>query len=469
MNLKNRKEKFEFGVDFQQLILQVTVTDNLRGPKIIKYYEDTYFTLIKHAVICELLKKYYKKKKKIASETILRENLRVFYQTNKLARSLTPDDKRDITNTISEIYQSIPPESDEIMDKCIQFARYVNFKNELENVDLSKYDSYTASANKILKALNIGREAAESMGTFIVSGMKDRAFNRDSEQSWPTPFWQLNRLFNSKGVGKGNVIMLMSEQKRFKTGSLINVAIGYLRMRKKVLYLDYENGEIALTTRVEQSIANVDQEAILKSKEDKRLMKMFRRYARLKSELVIKRMSAYNSDMNDVKAYMAEIKQTLGINFDVVIMDYGDLSGATTKVIDDTKRISDVYVDMKNLAFEEDLECIWTASHVKRDAYKRIGTKFQPGDVAKCIDKMSHLDLAIGIQESDEEKAAGVMRWEIILQRNGARDGQMFFWLNIEKQRLREFTKEQLDKYYKQIHQSNDDEKPIRKPKHGDI
>lgn len=460
-----KKEKFEFGIDFQKLILQLTVTDRVEGLKIIKYYEDSYFTLLSHATIAYLIKSFYKKKRRIPSESVLRENLRLYYRTREAA-NFTDQDKTEISNVIQEIYSQPVPDGDVIVEKCISFARYISFKSELENIDITKYDSYAAYADKLKKAQNIGEEAIENYGTFLVGGMHDRAYNRELMQSWPTPYWQLNRLLNSKGLGRANLIMLMSQQKRFKTGSLINIGLAYMKRRKKVLYIDLENGEQAITTRSEQSVGNVDQEDILSSVIDKKLMKVFRRYKRIGAEMIIKRMPAYKTTADDIGNLIDIYKVRFGLVIDILIVDYGDLLGAVSKVVDDTKRISDAYVDLKNLGVEKDLEAIYTASHVTTEAHKRTATRYVAGDVAKCRDKVSHVDMAIGVQESEIEMENGVMRWEIIEQRNGSRMGKVLFWVDIKKQRMVEFTKSEVDDYYEQLgHKNPDDDEKNIKPK----
>lgn len=453
----SKKIKFEFGTDFQELILQYTVTDKVNGKKALKLYDDSYFTLLHHAIIAFCLKKFFKKKSRIPSETVLRETLRVFYMGDKLSQNLNDDDKALIDKTITHIYSKNVPDGDVIMEKCRNFARFVAFKKEMENIDINNYDAYSAAAERLKKAQNIGSEDEENWGTFVVSGMQDRAHNRDKELSvFPTPYWQFNKLLNGGGTTKGNVVMLMSQAKRFKTGAMINLAIGYMRLRKKVLYIDFENGEDALTTRAEQSVLEVEQDSIIDGIEDKRLLKLFRKYRRVGAELVIKRFSSYRTTTTDIQVFVDEVKEKFGITFQVAFFDYGDLMGATTGQTDETNRINDAFVDLKNFADHNNLEACYTASHVKREAAKRRKTKYEQNDVAKCIDKVRHVDCIVGLQENDEEIESGVQRWEIVDQRNGMQYGNMLFWVDIAKQKLKEFTRGEVKKYREALGEDED-------------
>ena len=56
-------------------------------------------------------------------------------------------------------------------------------------------------------------------------------------------FGQLNKLGNGDGYPKNSLFVLIDRPKRRKTFALINIARGYLAMRKNVLYIDTENGK----------------------------------------------------------------------------------------------------------------------------------------------------------------------------------------------------------------------------------
>lgn len=447
MRKKNRN-KFEFGTDFQELILQHTVTDK-KGFKLLALYEDTYFDLIPHQVIAYGLKKYYKKYKSVPEQPYLSEFLRSIYQIdNKTFRDLTPTDKDTIGHILDKIYERPVANPEEVETKAINFARYVEFRSAMEDVDLNNFNSWESSIGKLKKANSIGTEIQENYGTFLVGGMPDRAHKRDSQSAvTPTPFWQFNQLLNSGGTGKGNVICFLSKEKSFKTGALINVARGYLKMRKKGFYVDLENGEIAITTRSEQSISNREQKDIQSGDLDNHLLKMMRKYKRIGGELVIKRFANLMTSCNDIQAWLDKLKQDFGITFDFGIIDYGLLLASNSGQTKEFDRVSEAFLDLKNLAEHNQLDALWTAAHTTREGNKRYGSKFQSTDIAKCMDITKHIDVLLGLQQNEDEEKGNVMRLEVIAQRNGMREGRMMFWVDIPKQRLVEFTHKQVKRY----------------------
>jgi hypothetical protein len=467
---KLKRVKFEFLPDFQELILQYTVTDP-KGYKVLELYEDSFFTLIPHSVIAYILKKYYKKNKNIPEQPYFREELRMGYQMDKILKlHLTDEDVNQIDEIVARIYSGPVKEPEVIVDKCVSFARYVKFKEELENVNINAYDSYEKSIEKLRQANNIGLDLENSYGTFLVSGMNDRAHKREATHGvHPTPFWQLNRLLNGGGTEYGNVFTILSTEKIFKTGALINVARGYLKMRKKGFYVDLENGEVAITIRNEQSIANVNRETIQQGLIDNKLLKLFRKYKRIGSELVIKKFPSLKTTTDSLRTWLDSLKRDYGFVPQFGIIDYGLLLGATSGKTDDTQRISDGFLDIKNLSTDYQLECLWTAAHTTRDGNKRLGTKFLPTDTAKCMDITKHIDALLGLQQNKEEKEAGVMRLEVLEQRNGMDNGKMLFWVDIPKQRMKEFNKTEIKEYMAQIREANPQDEPIKRKRKSDL
>ena len=463
------QNKFKFGIDFQELILQYIVTDN-SGFKVISFIDDNYFTLLYHQVIIYGIKKYYKKHKKIPEEVYLREFLRSVYERDRIFDTqLLKEDKEQISNIIRKIYLAPVVSPEEIVSKCVDFARYVKFKEELENVDIENFDSYEQAIDKLKSANNIGLSIEKDYGTFVIGGIGDRAYKRTaSNMINPTPFKQINKLLNSGGLARGSVICFMGKEKRFKTGMLINIAKGYLRMRKKVFYVDLENGEVAITTRTEQSLTKQTQEIITSESYDEKLIKLMRKYKRLGAELVIKRFPALNTTCTDISNWLSELERDFNLVFDIGIIDYGVLLASQSGKQDEFGRISDAFLDIKNLAETHKYEAIYTAAHITREGDKRTKTKYLSTDIAKCIDIPRHVDAVVGLQENENEQEAGVMRLEVIEQRNGMREGNALFWVDIPIQVATEFTKVEIKKYREEAGETETGTR-IRKPKTTDL
>jgi hypothetical protein len=211
---------------------------------------------------------------------------------------------------------------------------------------------------------------------------------------------------------------------------------------------------------------------------DDKLLKLMRRYKRLGGELFIKRMPAYTSTIADCQAVIDKEYSERGIKFDFAIFDYPDIMGAMSGQTEEVKRISDVYLDIKNFLDFNKMESGWTPSHTKANAQaqKHRATRYTQYDIAKCTDKIRHVDLALGLQESEEEIEANIIRLEVIEVRNG-KHGKVLFWIDWEKQQIREFAASELKDYnetYKiryEDHAPDEDRLrlPVRKERKNDL
>lgn len=463
---KKQKLKFQFGTDFQEQIIKFVVTDP-KGYIAINLIQDDYFTYIPHAIIYHAIKKYFNKRKKVPALPYLRETLRSLLDSGyKALANVTEQDRADVETVVNRLYESRVGDEHEVMENIVNFAKYATFKSEVETLDINNYGAYAAKIESFSKVNNIGKELTQDYGVFLIDGMTDRAYRRSLEQDvTPTPFWQLNKTLNSGGTAKGNVICVIAEEKRFKTGFLINVAKGYLKRKLRGVIFDLENGESALTVRNEQSYAGLTRKEILSEEYDRKLMKLFRKYKRLGAELVIKRFPALSTTTDDFQAYLDMLKNEKGFVADFAIVDYGFLLKAKSGKTDDFNRISDSFVDLKNFAEHNKFIALWTVAHVVREATKRKGTIYQPKDIAKCIDIPRHVDMLLGLQESEDETQAGVMRLEVIEQRDGV-TGKVLFWVSLAKQSIKEFSKSEVEDYRAQFSgETDEEEKPKEKKK----
>ncbi len=460
-NKKEPKDKFGFDFDFQQEILQFTVTDPKSGFKALELFESEYFTLIPHIIIAEALKKYFSKKFIIPSQPVLKEEIKQLLRRKQWAELVHQDDKEKVFKILKKIYLRPVRDPDTIYNQCRSFARYSAFKEELENVNLMDFDSFVGAADRITKAVHKGTEINQRKSLLLFRDAKIRGIRRlDTPGGKETPWWQLNALTNSGGTTPGNVIVILSEAKFFKTGMLVNTAIGYTKKGAAVLYADMENGEQALATRADQIMMNQERKNLTDPENLQPFLKMVRKYKRFGGEIAIIRLPA-NSTTADIQKEIKRLRDEEGIIITELICDYPDLMGATTGTLGETERIGQVYIDLKNLAEAEGLNTVWCPSHVNRaGSTEGKGKRFEQVHMAKALDKIRHADMVWSMVQDPEEEEAGIIRLELTAQRDGVQHGRIWFWANLAKQKLKEFNKVQAK-------QANEDyiERNKKKPK----
>lgn len=454
--------KFKFTTDFQLDLLKFTVLDKA-GYKALELYDDSYFTLTEHAVIAYTLKNYYKRRKTIPGKTILIEELIKTFDHREFVNNLVDDDRKMILVITEGLFKGIVQDGDEILASTEKFAQYVDLKYEVENINLLDYEQYDVFSRKIQKAIAPRLQSIEERGSFLVKDVRSRQIKRKEGGSIVSMPWkQLNRLTNADGYARNSIMVILDAAKEFKTGVLVNIARQYLKgLKKKILVIDLDNGEDEWMMRVEQCLLKVTKKELLNSENnlDKKLRGLLKRYKKLRGELIVKRMPALITTAADIDSYIDYLYREYGIRIEILIIDYLAKMGCISGKDSLHERISEAYIDMGNLALKRDLDLIWTAQHVTRDAVRARGKKiYEPTDVAGAIDITRHVQAIFGLNRTPREEANGFQRLEIVAQRDGPPHGHVVFHIDREKQRLEPLKYSELQGYYRDCRPKKDPE-----------
>jgi len=472
------KQKFLFTEDWQLDLLKFTIQDR-EGYRALNKYEDTYFTLIEHQAIAYSIKKFYKKYYTIPGLTMLKETLNGIFTSREFVDLITKGEQKGIILLAEDIYTAKLHNPDVLYEQCKTFDKYVKFKDVIEDIDVTNFDKFQGYSQRISRSLEDEDENDDMQLGLLLGDLRSRQLRRKSETNvFPTPFRQINRLTGAGGYDKGSILVIIDKQKKGKTIALVNIVRGYLRMRKKVLVIDLENGRDPMLSRLEQSIMGITKSDLLSGDHDLdlRVQKKFRKYKRLGGEVVVERMPANVTTADHIQSKIDDYYQRMGIRFDIIIIDWIGKMGSISGKIDDFGRISDAYVDVANLVEKNGFEHCWSANHITRDGMKRMSTKYNPDDIAKCIDISRHVHAIFGLNRNKDEEAAGFQRMEIVEQRDGADNGRAVFVIDKAKQSMRELTTSQRKEYdtefYDKFKDNDNEEAPtkiVKKKNSGDF
>lgn len=471
--------KFEFSTDFQFDLLKFTVQDK-NGYKAIELYDDSYFVLVEHSVIAFALKSYYKRKKVIPGKTVLIEEVNKTFNNKDFINNLTDEDRKTITTLTENLFKGFVKDGDEILESAERFTQFVDLKHEIETVNLLDYENYEVFSRKVQKAISPRIKAIEEMGSFLAKDIRYRQVRRKERNAIvPMPWKQLDRLTNAGGYSRGSIMVILDKAKKFKTGALINIALRYMKFQKKnVLIIDLDNGEDEITMRMEQSLANVTKRELLDEdgQYDIDIRKKLRMIKRQGGEIVTKRFPSLVTTANDIGSYMDYLYREFGFKTEILVIDYIAKMGCISGKDSLHERIGDAYIDISNLALTRDLDLVWTAQHVTRDAARaRMSDVYLSTDVAGAIDITRHVQAIFGLNRSDKEEEGGYQRMEIVDQRDGPPSGNVVFKVDLERQRMVPLQgKEALERYHNVYRpkDTNDDDTSYegnRKKKGGDL
>lgn len=438
--------KFSFTPDFQLEILRFILRDK-EGGLVLRRVKSSYLVLIEHALIFEGISKYFKKQGKMPSENILKQVIKELLESKAYVDLVTKDDLPSIQKLISNLYHIPLSDSEYIKERIYQFSTYVEMKNLNDSFDLDNFEQYEEYSRKIEKVLQKSKPKKEDEPLYMIRDVTERQFKRQSEPSViPCPYRQLNDLTNAGGYPEHSVNVILDKPKAKKTFFMVNLARGYLRMKKSVLYIDTENGQDQIMDRFIQSSINKTKKELYSGEYDKLEAKHLRKLARFGVELVVERVPAMITDVTYIREKIIQLRNQ-GIDIRVLMVDYAGKLASISRDREDFERISNVYVDLQNLAEELHLDIIWTAHHITREGKKHRLTRYDENDISGSIAIVRNAQVIMGLNSTEQEEKDNILRAEIVVQRDGLPSGRALFKCDVERQRCTEFTKEQRKNY----------------------
>jgi replicative DNA helicase len=445
--MKRQKEKFSFTTEFQLEVLRYIIRDQ-EGVLALNRIKPSYLTLIEHSLIAEALAKFSKANHRIPSKPILKEKINELLTSKNYADLVLKEDVPTISKLVDDLYSKPLKDSDIIKEAIYKFSAYVEMKSLNESFDLENFNQYQDYASKITNILTKAAPRKKEEPIFMVADVIDRQFTRQANPSViPCPFKQLNDLTNGGGFPKGSVIVILDKAKARKTFTLINVARGYLRMQKNVLYIDAENGKNEIMGRMIQSTLNRNKQELMSGDIDDLEQRQMRKYKRLGVEFVVERVPAMVADANTIRDLISKLEKTRGIKIHVLMIDYAAKLASLNKDKDDNDRLFNVYVELQNLVEEVGIEHVWTANHITREGSKHKETKYEENDIASAISIVRNAEAILGLNSTQEEEENNIQRLEVVVQRDGKPWGRALFNTNLDTQRMTEFTKQQRELY----------------------
>lgn len=444
--MKKDKIKFSFDPSFQLEILRFIIQDK-EGGLVLGRLKPSYLVLIEHSLICEGILKYFKKTKKIPSQNVLKEVIKEMLESKAYVDLVTKDDIPTIERTIKNLYSIPLSDSEYIKEKIYKFSTYVEMKNLNDSFDLDNFEQYEEYSRKIEKVLQKSKPKKEDEPLYMIRDITERQFRRQSEPSViPCPFRQLNELTNAGGYPEHSVNVILDKPKAKKTFFMVNLARGYLRMKKSVLYIDTENGQEQIMDRFIQSSINKTKKELYSGEYDKLEAKHLRKLARFGVELVVERVPAMITNTTYIREKIIQLRNQ-GIDIKVLMVDYAGKLASIAGDREDFERISNVYIDLSNLAEEMKLDIIWTAHHITREGKKHRKTRYDENDISGSIAIVRNAQVIMGLNATEQEERDDILRAEIVVQRDGLPSGRALFKCSTETQRCTEFTREQRKEY----------------------
>ena len=247
---------------------------------------------------------------------------------------------------------------------------------------------------------NIGHEYSKDV---------ESRYREDHRKTVPTPWDEINETIQG-GLGNGDFGLIFGNPGGGKSWAMVALGGYAVKMGFNVIHYTLELGEDYVGRRYDAFFNNIPVDEIIKHKDTVK-----ETIEQLEGELIIKEFTPNKATLSTLEAHIAKVK-TLGIEPDMVIIDYVDLLRSKRTNRERKDEIDDIYIGTKGLARELNIP-IWSVSQVNRAGAK--DDVIEGDKAAGSYDKMMIVDLAISLSRKKEDKVNNTGRFHIMKNRYG--------------------------------------------------
>lgn len=447
MNLTNPDEivnpiSYPWEEDFQREIIGLLLTDKYFVCQSIGLIESYYFPNETHQNIVKSVFKYFDVHKQLPSKPFVKQDLADYLKTRYSEDKLDTVKLMYFTelNTIYDYYSPfganpivIIDHPNAILDKIVNFAKVqairAAFHKCLEYIkkDPNNDSTWTKVDDTLNRARLVDRNQDLGLDYFQTIDERYKRLQEDIENCkvLTTGFLSLDNALNAGGLRVGELGGWIASAGVGKSLALVNACVKNLSKGKKVLYLTTEMDDLAVASRFDSIITGIGKHRLLNEKDNvkKGLFEYVEEF-KDKQRLIIRQFPSGTSDINTIKSHHAQLKMH-GFHPDLVILDYpGDLrQNAAIKTYESR------YILLQELRGLGTIEghATFIALHTNRAATnKNIEEVVNESEIGDSYKQMQVFDALWGMNQSKEEKLAGLGRVNILKHRDGSGTGSHF-------------------------------------------
>lgn len=394
----------EYGPSFQMKVISSLLTHKEFLQNISDVLSDEYFSNPAHKWIINEIIKYYERYHTVISMDILKVEMK------KLDNEVL---KVSVKEQLREAYRADIDDLAYVQEEFSTFCKNQQLKKALLNsVDLLKAGDYDSIKYMIESAMKAGQD--KNIGHEYKKDTESR-YREDHRKIVPTPWNEINELIQG-GLGNGDLGLIFGNPGGGKSWTLVALGGFAVQMGYNVIHYTLELSEAYTGRRYDAFFTGTPVDQLEKHKEHVEKLT-----SELPGELIIREFPMGKTTISTIEAHINKVKD-LGIEPDLIIIDYIDLLSTRKRNVDRKGEIDDIYTSTKGLARELNIP-IWSVSQVNRAGAK---DDIIEGDkAAGSYDKMMITDLSMSLSRKKEDKVNGTGRLHIMKNRYGM-DGLTF-------------------------------------------
>ena len=394
----------EYGAPFQMKVISALLTHKEFLQSIEDVLSDEHFSNPAHKFIINEILKYYEK----YHTTISLEMLKV--EMKKLDNEVL---KVSVKEQLREAYKTDASDLEYVQEEFSTFCKNQQLKKALlSSVDLIKAGDYDSIKHMIENAMKAGQD--KNIGHEYKKDTESR-YREDHRMIVPTPWNKINSLIQG-GVGNGDLALIFGNPGGGKSWTLVALGGHAVKLGYNVIHYTLELSESYTGRRYDAYFTGipVDQLDVNKDRVESAL-------ADLKGELIIREFPMGKTTITTIENHIKKVRD-MGIEPDLILIDYIDLLSSRSKRADRKEEIDDIYVSTKGLARELNLP-IWSVSQVNRAGAK--DNVIEGDKAAGSYAKIMISDICMSLSRKKEDKVDGTGRFHVMKNRYGG-DGMTF-------------------------------------------
>jgi replicative DNA helicase len=391
----------EYGSLFQEKVIANLLTKKPFLEQIYDILDPKYFESEAHNWIICKIKDYYSDYREMMPLTSFKVKLTEI--DNDVLKTAIVEELKEVKKYLYA--NDLPFVEQEFRNFC----KLQTFKTALiKSTDLLKEGKFDDILSLFKKAHTAGTEVG--LGHDYKKDLAKR-LHKEARKTIPTGFTVLDELMDG-GLASGELGIIAAPPGIGKSWALINFGRKAMELGLSVIHFTLELNENYLGLRYDSNLTGHSANN-LKYHEGEIAIKI----ESLPGNSFIEYFPTKSASVETLIATVNKYK-LLGVNIDLIIVDYGDILKADVKTSNGNSYndIGGIYEDLRRMAGEFQVP-VWTASQINRSAAE---DEVITGDkLAESYKKLMIADFLVTISRKIEDKLQNTARWHIVKNRFG--------------------------------------------------
>lgn len=388
-----------FGKSFQTKVLYSLLTDKEFLQNIADILISDYFDSPAHKWIIDYILQYYAKYNTHPTVDVLKVEIK------KLKNDIL---QISIKEELKEAYNSTEDDTDYVKEEFLNFCKNQRMKEALlKSVDLLDAGAFEDIRRLMDNALKAG--VPKDVGLILSKDIETR-YREEEEIRVPFP-WEIFNEITDGGLPLGSLCILMGGTGSGKSTTACHMALHAAKLGFNVSYYTLELSDKYVGKKIDSVLTGIEMKQL---KYNRQLIE--EKNAELAGTIVVKEFYPGRSTMDNIESHDKHIKNDLGIDIHLTVIDYPELLKPRKSRNDINAESNDIYTDIVGFAKER------KRSVIAPSQMNRAGMKADIAEhdaVAGSIGKIFIADFSVTISRKRKDKLARTARFHILKSRLG--------------------------------------------------